>query len=64
MNELYDLCEAFFGRGELSYEEWLVGVSQLTQGRGIDIEDIEWWKWNKEKNKKENKEDKVIEVED
>ena len=57
--ELYNACEAFFGRDELSYWQWLEIIYNLTQGRGIEVETIEWWqwwKWNKERNKREQKE--------
>ena len=31
--ELYYICEAFFGKAELSYDEWLEEVEELVQRR-------------------------------
>lgn len=53
--ELYNLCEAFFGRAELSYNEWLAAMEELAQRR-VKQEVIDWW------NKEREKQDKIVEA--
>lgn len=51
--KLYDICEAFFGRAELSYEEWLAAMEELMHKR-VEDEVIDWWK--RERVKRESRE--------